>query len=284
MHMKKSVLAIFAASLLLLSLAGCGIQPDSQQFHGGNNAANATNTDGQGAAKGEENMGGLRIIYSVDWGENGTYTDADISEIEKQLYKQTEKYSTQALISHDNEGRICVEFPGMSLANKEIAEEMVAFGDLYMVRQFSDKGELNFEYVFGLDDADGAGFYILNFDIDELQNSGSIILDGHDIKEAQAGVMSDATGVNSYVISLTMTDEGTEKFASATAEAAENNEAIAIVYDGMVVSAPRVNSVITDGNVQISGMDSYEEAEKIASSIRNGGIDYKLKVESVSEY
>jgi len=74
-----------------------------------------------------------------------------------------------------------------------------------------------------------------------------------------------------------MTKEGTTKFAEATQAAVANNDIIYIIYDGEVVSAPAVRAAITDGNAIIEGMESYEEAEKLASTIRIGGLKLELE-------
>ena len=64
-------------------------------------------------------------------------------------------------------------------------------------------------------------------------------------------------------VDLTLTDEGKTKFAEAT----HNNvgKQIAIIYDNGVLSAPRVNEAITGGKAQISGMESVERAQELAS-------------------
>ena len=74
------------------------------------------------------------------------------------------------------------------------------------------------------------------------------------------------------VVSLSLTDEGTTKFAEATAKAYENSESIGIYYDGRFVSVPNVNNEITDGQAQITGMADAQEAEDLASTIRIGGL------------
>lgn len=47
-----------------------------------------------------------------------------------------------------------------------------------------------------------------------------------------------------FVVSLTMTPEGVQKFADATTNAYQNSESIAIYYDGKIISAPNVNEPI----------------------------------------
>ena len=81
-----------------------------------------------------------------------------------------------------------------------------------------------------------------------------------------------ASETSEIIVQLAFNDEGTEKFRKATEEAYANGETIAIYYDGSFVSVPRVSAVINEGRAQISGMEDYEKAEKVASTIRIGGL------------
>ena len=88
-------------------------------------------------------------------------------------------------------------------------------------------------------------------------------------------IYKDETGANKYEVSLTFTEEGTKKFADVTA--ANVGKHIAIVYDGMIYSNPVVQAAITGGKASISGMSSYEEADKLASTIRIGSLSLELE-------
>ena len=83
---------------------------------------------------------------------------------------------------------------------------------------------------------------------------------------------------NTNVVDLTLTKDGTDKFAEATKAAYEDShDSIGIYYDGEFVSVPSVNAEIKDGKAQISGMKNAEEAESLASTIRIGGLKLELK-------
>ncbi len=113
-------------------------------------------------------------------------------------------------------------------------------------------------------------------EIDELLEDGSILVKGTDVQDARAGTINDTMG-SVQAVSLTMTAEGREKFEQATRNASSKGESLAIYYDGNIISAPSVNVVITDGNAQISPMESYERAESLASTIRIGGLKLELE-------
>ena len=77
---------------------------------------------------------------------------------------------------------------------------------------------------------------------------------GRDIKGATAAL--DQQNASGWFVSLDFTGDGTKKFAELTQSvvnlAAPQNQ-VAIVLDGVVVSAPRINEAILGGSAQITG-------------------------------
>lgn len=195
---------------------------------------------GTGAAKniktGLDLSGGVSITYQVK-GDNPS--QADMDDTIYKLKKRVEGYSEEAQVYQEGDDRINVEIPGVSDANK-ILEELGKPGSL----EFRDE-------------------------------NGNVVLNGSDIADAQGAVSQDPdTGVKEYVVSLTLTKDGTEKFAKATEE--NLNKAIAIVYDGETISAPTVQNVISDGKAQINGQKDIDEAKELASIIRIGSLKLEL--------
>lgn len=106
------------------------------------------------------------------------------------------------------------------------------------------------------------------------EDKDDVILSGAaDIKSAQPGLDED----NNYVVYLNFTDEGTAKFAEATKEML--NKTISIWMDDQEISAPTVNSVITNGNAYINGMKDAEEAKALADKINAGSLPFALTVD-----
>ena len=88
----------------------------------------------------------------------------------------------------------------------------------------------------------------------------------------QGDVITDAKDefdqFNQPVVSMTMNTEGSRTWAQMTK--ANVGKAIAIVLDGVVYSAPRVNGEIDGGNSQISGNFTIEETKDLANTLKSG--------------
>lgn len=226
---------------------------------------------GTGAAKnintGLDLAGGVSITYEAS--EENPSAD-DMSDTIYKLQQRVEQYSTESQVYQEGNNRIVVEIPGVTDANA-ILEELGKPGSLYFIAQTDADGNQNYTQN------SQTGEFELNKTIEELQEDGSIVLTGTDVSDARAVVGQDDLGNNTQnVVNLSLTEEGTTKFADATAKAYENNESIGIYYDGHFVSVPSVNAEITDGQAMIEGMADAQEAEELASTIRIGGLNLEL--------
>lgn len=229
-----------------------------------------------GAAKniklGLDLEGGVSITYQV---KGDKPSSEDMSDTIYKLQKRVEQYSTEASVYQEGDDRISIEIPGVQNAD-EVLNELGQPGTLYFIAQTDSEGNQNYSYVSSTGDT-GTDWQ-LNKSIEELEADGSIVLTGNDVKNATAESRTDQdTKKNQSVVSLSFTKDGTEKFAEATKKAYVAGESIGIYYDGAFVSVPNVQSVISDGQAQITGMDSFEEAEQLASTIRIGGLNLQLE-------
>ena len=212
--------------------------------------------------------GGVSITYQAVGEE--TPSDEDMDDTVYKLQQRVQQYSTEAQVYREGTDRINIEIPGVSDAN-QILEELGRPGSLYFIRQTDDDGNANYSY------SSSSGGYELNKELDELIESGDVVLEGTDVADAQAGYQSDSMNNQEIVVSLTFTDEGKQKFADATTRAYENGESIAIYYDGEFISVPTVQAAITNGQAVITGEDSIEDARSLASTIRIGGLSVELE-------
>ena len=229
-----------------------------------------------GAAKninlGLDLEGGVSITYQV---KGETPSEEDMSDTIYKLQKRVEQYSTEATVYQEGTDRISIEIPGVTDAN-QILDELGQPGSLYFISEKDSAGQANYSQTGSTGDM--AKDFALNKTIEELEADGSIVLTGTDIKSAEAETYSDqTTNATKNVVSLELNKEGTEKFAAATQAAKAAGESIGIYYDGAFVSVPNVNAEINDGRAVIEGSMSFEEADKLASTIRIGGLNLELE-------
>ncbi len=226
--------------------------------------------DGTGSASdiklGLDLAGGVSITYRAVGEEAPSATD--MNDTISKLQQRVETYSTEAIVYQEGSDRINIEIPGVSDANA-ILQELGRPGSLYFIAETDAEGNQNY--------MNNGGGYTLTKTIDELLEDGSIVLVGTDVKDARAVTTRDQMQNSTFAVDLTMTPEGTVKFADATRNAYEKGETLAIYYDGEFVSVPGVNGVFTDGNAQITPMESAEAAERLASTIRIGGLKLELE-------
>lgn len=216
--------------------------------------------------------GGVSITYQVVGDEKPS--DEDMSDTVYKLQKRVETYSTEALVYREGADRINIEIPGVSDADAILAD-LGKPGALYFISQTDSQGNLNYTFT-GEGLEEGRTGFVLTKTLEEIQaDEGSIVLSGTDIESAQGGSVQDNMGNNQFVVALSFTEAGTKAFADATAKAL--GQTIGIYYDGDFISVPTVQTVIANGQAQITGMDSYEEADRLASQIRIGGLKLELE-------
>ena len=114
------------------------------------------------------------------------------------------------------------------------------------------------------------------------EETGEEVLTGNDVKKAEVRQRQDETTGNvEYVVGLTLKKSGKEAFSAATTELAGSGN-ISIWMDEDCISAPRVNSAITDGECVIEGSFTYESAKSLSDKINAGSIPFKLVTTSTN--
>lgn len=218
--------------------------------------------------------GGVSITYQVVGDKPSTEDLNDtVTKLQKRIENElgSDSSTTEASVYPVGDDRITVEIPGVKDANA-LLEELGTPGSIYFIKQTDASGNQNYTYDSSI------GNYKLNYELDDLIANGSVILQGSDVKSANAtNQQKQTTGATQAVVSISLTDKGTKAFADATTAAYAAGQSIGIYYDGQFVSVPKVNAAITDGKCVIEGMKTFDEADSLASYIRIGGLNLELK-------
>lgn len=182
--------------------------------------------------------GGVSITYEVT-GEEDPSTE-DMDDTVMKLKQRVSAYSTEAIAYKEGTDRINIEIPG------ETDEEKI-------LNELGQPGSLYF-----------------------LKEDGTVVITGTDVVDADAVILQDEMGNSTYAVELQITEEASDVFEQATAESI--GRPIYIIYDGVQISAPTVQAVISDTKVNITNMQSAEAAEELATKIRIGGLKVNLEV------
>ena len=182
--------------------------------------------------------GGVSITYQAV-GE--TPSQQDMDDTVRKMQDRAYGYSTEAQVYQEGADRVTIDIPGESDADKVLGE-LGTPGTLIFCTNTNDI-------------------------------AGTTVMDGNDIKAAQAG----ADNENNYIVALTLTPEGVTKFSKVTGELAGTGNPLYIVYDGQVISAPTCKDQINSDTCQIEGSFTYEEASQLASYIRIGALPVELE-------
>ena len=182
--------------------------------------------------------GGVNIVYEADVDKDPTQKEMNAALEMIQVRLDREGY-TESDVAQEGTRRIRVDIPGVKDATQAV-EEIGATAQLTFV---------------GPD--------------------GEVALGGKHVKSASKQIYTDQqTGLNKTVVSLEFDAEGTKLFAEATEKYL--NQPLAIMLDDVVISAPNINSVISDGKAMIEGRFSNEEADILAGRIEAGSLPFNL--------
>ena len=100
-----------------------------------------------------------------------------------------------------------------------------------------------------------------------------VLLSGDRIKNARE--TQGNTGFE-IVVSMSFDSQGSRQFGQLTTN--HVGELLAILLDGKIQSAPRINEPILGGNAQISGDFTFEEAQYLANILKAGAFPVGVKI------
>ena len=193
---------------------------------------------------------GVIATYKI---ETEDYTEEELEQTVDKMFERAKAYCKEWNYSIEDD-RITFEIP-MDTEDADVEE---------MLKGLAMSGELLF-----LDEE--------NYDAWTFGREYEAILTGENIDTAVGTTNQDSMGNTSHDVQLSMSDEGTERFADATTE--NMGEKIYIICNGEEVSAPIVNTPILNGQCVITGFNSLEEAQQVAASILSGNLPLELTLE-----
>lgn len=208
--------------------------------------------------------GGVDVTFTPP--EDVEATDANMDAAKEVIVQRMVNLGItdyECYIDYDN-CRIIVRFPWK--------EGEADFDPEAAVKELGETAELTFREGYEVDEL-GAPTGV---------TADNVILVGSDIQEAYRAYYNNGDSAGEYIVSLTLTDSGKEKFAEATAKLYQEQGVISIWMDDTCISAPTVSAVITDGQAQISGSFDADSSKALADKINSGALPFKLVTASFS--
>ena len=126
-----------------------------------------------------------------------------------------------------------------------------------------------------------------NRELNEKYILGPVEVQGTEISNATAALASNngiATG--GWEVNLNFKSKGSDQFAKSTQRLFGLNDPrnrFAVTLDGIVVTAPKVNGVITGGNAQITGNFDQTTATALANQLKYGSLPVQFQVDNIEK-
>lgn len=210
--------------------------------------------------------GGVSVTYEA---VKENPTSKEMSDTIYKMQMRVEGLGEEPVVYQEGSNRINVDIPGAKDADA-VLKKLGKAGSILFVEEQDLRPYLKNP------DASSIVGQKLAKDQQKLYDADVVIVDGSDIKTADANTITGSSGTTTEnIVSLEFNASGAKKFEKGTGKAVGSS--IAIVYDGTVISNPSVKEAISGGKAQIDGQDSYEDASDLASTIRIGALPLELK-------
>ncbi len=215
--------------------------------------------------------GGLQALLEADVPADTPITSEELQNAKNIMENRVNGLGVSEITMQTaGDRRIVAEFPGVSNP-----EEVVAMLKQTALLEFVDMGttpvpegtviKTDFGVTTPTDPAAAP--------TDPAETTYHTVMTGAGLKTAS--VTRDPT-TSEYAISFTLKPDATDIFGEYTTT--HQQQYLAIVLDKKVISAPIIQSPITDGQGQISGRFTQEEAQSLAVNLRSGALPIPIKV------
>lgn len=206
--------------------------------------------------------GGLSVILTAEPAPNQQLSEDAMSRAETILTNRVNTLGvSEASVQRQGADSFLVQLPGVQDAEAALA----ALGST---------GQLEFVEVSTIEDTAAVSALQVGTENVELEEGTyEPFLTGDVITDAAAGIDQNT---NQAVVNLDMNSEGADIWREVTTRLTPTRGLVAIVLDGVVVSAPAVQEPIPNGQTQISGNFDAESAKRLAGILESGALPVSL--------
>ncbi|MDX1949196.1 MAG: protein translocase subunit SecD [Rickettsiales bacterium] len=215
----------------------------------------------------EENKNIVEIFYNSDVLKN-LKRDVLEKSIEIVRRRVDETGTREPIIQMQGDSRILLQVPGLD--NPESLKKLLG-KTAKMTFHLMDNSN---PFAVGVNRAK-PGYLLLSSAISQEKGNflvkKEVEISGESLIDAQA-----TYNEGQPVVSFKFNNQGGKKFAKVTAD--NVGKPFAIVLDGKVITAPRINEAILSGSGIISGSFTIEEANDLALLLRSGALPAPLSI------
>jgi preprotein translocase subunit SecD len=206
-------------------------------------------------------------LYSVKTAEINRLKEIAVTQTLERTRRRIDKYGVaEPAIYKQEQDQIALQLPGVKNPQEAISFiktagrlefKMVNTNSDDLQKAMAGKTPEGSELLF--EEREGEGGKISK---QPILVYGRTLLTGDRLTEAKVGIDQ----YNKPAVSITFDAKGAELFDRVTAQ--NVGKQLAIILDGVVHSAPRIQDRISGGNAQITGSFTHEEAAKLAIVLR----------------
>jgi len=218
-------------------------------------------------------QGGMHLVLRIDTSklaDNKAKGDAIERALEVIRNRIDEFGVKETLVQMQGEDQIVVQLPGMT--DRERVLDIIKRTAMLEFKLVSDDAKLVSDALAG---NVPEGYELKDSEQGRILVSKTVELTGEYLETADVRFDSDAFG--QPMVAMKLKGQGINKFADVT----RNNigRSLAIILDGKVYSAPRINEAIPSGEAVISGRFTPDEAKDLAIVLRSGALPAPLVIE-----
>lgn len=251
--MRSRIWITFAAIILITAIAGLIDWPTNPTWKIGKWEKSFKIQEGL------DLKGGTQLTYQADLSKSKNKAK-DLTNLKSVFEERVNSLGvSEANLQTSGSDRIIIELPGV----KDINEAKNKIGATY---------ELTF-----MEGATTGGQTLNDYYTDQPYPGTwtPTKLTGRELKNAMVSISQETMSADP-IVTMQFNREGKQLFADITKK--NIGKPVAIVLDGKIVSAPKVEAEITSGDAQISGLNGQDEAQKLSNRLNEGILPVPAKL------
>jgi len=225
----------------------------------------------------EIQQNGLNYVVHLTEAEAQSTKDYAVEQAVETIRNRLDQFGlAEPTVAKQGKSEILVEIPGVKTEEERMrAKELIAKAAHLQLMELDEKRQ---DQVYNMSENEAKNYGDIIYPDAKEENMLYLIkeipvLDGSMLVDAKVAFDQQT---NQPIIHFTLNSEGAKIFGDFTGENVGHR--LAIVLDGKVYSAPRINERIGGGSGQISGAFTIEEARDVAIALRSGALLAPVKI------